>query len=116
MDLSVLIGKYLNQRDRITCLGAILTIAVDSFRSHYWRVRCQEFAKFELSKGITQKKKTASCRSVATTTTASQNPDRVTNNVVSVSHTQADRWKSWVAKSLTTGLNWLNFRIYINSL
>jgi len=103
-DLIALLQQYLPKRHISHCIGTALTIAKDSFRHHYWKPRCTEFAKFEYAKGITRSRKL---------TSPGQHSSGITAHRTSPSVT---RWKSWIAHSLPTVTNWVDFRIYINSL
>ena len=70
-----------------------------------WLPRCIEFAKFEARRGITTQLK--------------QSPARLTDKTGSppLQETPTPKeWIKWIAASFTSGLNWMDFHIYINRL
>ena len=106
IDIVTYLNRFLPLAKVNLCLSMVLSIAQDSFHRHVWKPRCIEFAKFEASKGITQAAKHS----------ASTHDSGHSSSRPSAPLGAATRWISWITSSLTSGSNWLGFRMNINSL
>ncbi|HVH96353.1 MAG TPA: hypothetical protein VM682_05375, partial [Bacillus sp. (in: firmicutes)] len=96
----------------VSCiLCTIISAAKELFYKHVWLFRCEEFAVFEKSEGITQQQKRDSFKS---------SPAASLLNSTSLSFARQisaeSKWKSWITQSLNTGHLWSGFPIHINSL
>ena len=70
----------------------------DAFRNQVWLPRCIEFTKFKARQGITTRQKHLPART----------PTRIPSSTNQVIPLSTD-WKKWIAASLTSGLNWMDF-------
>jgi hypothetical protein len=116
IQLSSHLSLYFNKKDTLNIIGKVITDAIESFKTHIWKFRCEEFARFEHHMGITQSMKSQK-------SSVTPNPTINSNSTTSRSHSSSlhphpDWHKSWIFNSLEAGSvnKWMDFHTHINSL
>jgi hypothetical protein len=106
---------YFNKKDRLNIIGEVINNAVDSFREKIWKLRCEEFARFEQMVGITPAAKKEKRRLSDPNTTIVQDSR---HHHTSTSPHPPTSYKTWVYQALEAGSvdKWMDFHTRINSL
>jgi hypothetical protein len=108
LQLTTALCTFLPKQKSLQAIGEILTDAKDSFRTQIWKLRCEKFVAFELSKGIDYSSKHSCANSSSTA--------QLSTSFSSLSSSISNRWKFWISRSLATGISWMDFLIHINNL